>query len=262
MVERVDLTDAPALARIFSEHVFDGVVHLAAQAGVRHSLEFPEEYQRNNIDGTFVLLEAMRAAGVKRLVFASTSSVYGDDTPVPFVETVAADRPVSLYAASKRAGELLAYTYHIAYGFEVVCLRFFTVYGPWGRPDMAIYTFTSRIMAGESVTLFNFGDMRRDFTYVDDIVSGVVAALHIPAGYAVYNLGRGEAVSLHDFVTAIEDATGKVASIELAPIPLGDVTQTYADITAARRDLGYEPQTSVADGVAQYVAWYREYYGG
>jgi UDP-glucuronate 4-epimerase len=260
-VERVNLTDVAALARIFREHTFDGVVHLAAQAGVRHSLEHPEEYQASNIDGTFYLLEAMRTAGVRTLVFASTSSVYGDDTPVPFVETAAADRPVSLYAASKRAGELLAYTYHVAYGFDVTSLRFFTVYGPWGRPDMAIYTFTSRIMGGQPVTLFNFGDMRRDFTYVDDIVQGVTAALATPAGYRVYNLGRGEAIALRDFVTAIEAATGKTATIELAPMPVGDVTQTYADITAARRDLGYNPQTSVTEGVAKYVAWYREYYG-
>lgn len=259
-VLRLNINDSSALGEVFATYQCDAVCHLAAQAGVRYSLDHPAEYIESNYLGTFTLLETMREYGVKQLVFASTSSVYGEEKEVPFVETSAADRPVSLYAATKRAGELLAHTYHHLHGFNVTNLRFFTVYGPWGRPDMAIYTFTDKILRGEPITLYNEGHMRRDFTYIDDIVEGVVAALTQPKNFATYNLGRGQSVPLMDFVQAIEAATGKTAQIEYAPLQPGDVTQTYADISLATRDLGYAPQTSVAAGVAEYVSWFREYY--
>ena len=259
-VIRLSITAAAALDEVFAAHKFDAVCHLAAQAGVRYSLDHPAEYIDSNYLGTFTLLEAMRKHDVKWFVFASTSSVYGEEKEVPFVETSAADRPVSLYAATKRAGELLAHTYYHLHGFKVTNLRFFTVYGPWGRPDMAIYTFTDKILRGEPITLYNNGQMHRDFTYIVDIVEGIVAALAHAANFATYNLGRGQSIPLMDFVQAIEIATGKEAQIEYAPLQPGDVTQTYADISAATRDLGYTPKTSVVTGVAEYVNWFREYY--
>jgi UDP-glucuronate 4-epimerase len=259
-VVHLNITDVTALERLFAAEKFDAVCHLAAQAGVRYSLDHPAEYIENNYRGTFCVLEAMRKYSVNRLVFASTSSVYGEETAVPFAESASADRPVSMYAATKRAGELLAHTYHHLYGFSVTNLRFFTVYGPWGRPDMAIYTFTDKILRGEPITLYNKGKMWRDFTYIDDIIAGVTAALNQAAGYDIYNLGRGQCVSLREFVHAIETATGKTARIHLAQMQLGDVSQTYADISAATRVLGYTPKTSVTEGVARYVAWFNTYY--
>jgi UDP-glucuronate 4-epimerase len=259
-VVHLNITDATALERLFAAEKFDAVCHLAAQAGVRYSLDHPAEYIENNYRGTFCVLEAMRKYSVNRLVFASTSSVYGEETAVPFAESASADRPVSMYAATKRAGELLAHTYHHLYGFSVTNLRFFTVYGPWGRPDMAIYTFTDKILRGEPITLYNKGKMWRDFTYIDDIIAGVTAALNQAAGYDIYNLGRGQCVSLEEFVRAIETATGKTARIHLAQMQPGDVSQTYADISAATRVLGYTPKTSVTEGVARYVAWFNTYY--
>lgn len=260
VMERVDLTDTAALARVFAQHKFDAVAHLAAQAGVRYSLECPEAYVQSNYVGTFNLLEAMRQAGVTKLIYASTSSVYGEDADVPFAETKPADRPVSVYAATKRAGELLLHSYHHLHGFDVACLRFFTVYGPWGRPDMAPYLFTDKILRGEELTVFNKGDMRRDFTYIDDIVEGFVAALRSSHGYEVYNLGAGTPIGLLDFIAAVEQATGQTAKLAYAPMQPGDVSQTYADITKAAARLQYRPQVALAEGMAAYVDWFREFY--
>lgn len=260
-VLRVDLTDTVALAQIFSTHQFDAVAHLAAQAGVRYSLQNPEQYVASNYVGTFNLLEAARVAGVGQVVYASTSSVYGENTPAPFIETASADRPISVYAATKRAGELLGYTYHHLHGMHFTALRFFTVYGPWGRPDMAPHIFTDKILRGEKITVYGEGKLERDFTYIDDIIAGFMAALQKPVGYAVYNLGNGTPVVLIDFIRTIEAAAGRLAEIEYAELQPGDVTRTEANITAAVENLGYAPRTKVADGVASYVAWHREYYG-
>lgn len=260
LVVRESAGNVAALRELFAAYTFDAVCHLAAQAGVRYSLEAPEKYIESNYVDTFRLLEVMREYGVKKLVFASSSSVYGEADNVPFMETAPADRAVSVYAATKRAGEILAYTYHHLHDFDVTALRFFTVYGPWGRPDMAPYIFTDKILAGEPITVFNEGNMRRDFTFIDDIVDGVVNALARVQGYAIYNLGYGQPVPLMDFIAAVEAAAGVTAKIEYAPMQPGDVTQTYADITAAKQALDYQPQTPVAAGVAEYVAWFWEYY--
>jgi UDP-glucuronate 4-epimerase len=254
------IEELETLRELFAAYKFDAVCHLAAQAGVRYSLEAPARYIESNYVGTFRVLEVMREFGVKRLVYASSSSVYGEDDNVPFREDVRADRTVSVYAATKRAGELLVHTYHHLYDFDVTTLRFFTVYGPWGRPDMAPYIFTDKILAGEPITVFNEGNMRRDFTYIDDIVDGVVNALERVQHYAVYNLGYGQPVALMDFIAAVEDAAGVRAKIEYAPMQPGDVTQTYADTTAATHALDYRPRTPVTRGVAEYIAWFRDYY--
>jgi UDP-glucuronate 4-epimerase len=259
-VVRSDLTDTVALSQIFAKHKFDAIAHLAAQAGVRYSLKHPEQYVASNYVGTFNLLEAARDFGVRQIVYASTSSVYGEDTQAPFIETASADRPISVYAATKRAGELLGYTYHHLHDMHFTALRFFTVYGPWGRPDMAPHIFTDKILKGEQITVYGEGKLERDFTYIDDIIAGFVAALQKPAGYAVYNLGNGTPVVLMDFIRTIEAAAGRSAEIEYAELQPGDVTRTEADITAAVKELGYTPQTKVVDGVAAYVDWHRQYY--
>lgn len=260
IVVRADIHDKTALESLFETHTFDGVCHLAAQAGVRYSLESPETYIESNYVGTFALLEVMRAHDVKRFVFASSSSVYGEEATVPFTESMSADRAVSVYAATKRAGEILAYTYHHLYQFDVSCLRFFTVYGPWGRPDMAPFLFTDRITQGQSIQVFNEGKMLRDFTYIDDIVDGVVAALERVSGYEIYNLGNGSPVQLLDFIKTIETTVGKAAQLEMASMQAGDVTQTYADIEKATMKLDYRPKTTLAEGIKAYIDWYNEYY--
>lgn len=259
-VERLDICDRSALLALCERESFDAICHLAAQAGVRYSLEAPEEYVMGNYVGTFNVLDVAKHCGIKKIVFASTSSVYGEEAVVPFVEDMRADMPVSLYAATKRGGEILANTYNHLYGIDIISLRFFTVYGPWGRPDMAPYLFTSKILAGEPITVFNNGEMRRDFTYIDDIVDGFVRAVERGQGCQVYNLGNGEAVELMDFIRTIERVTGKEAKIEFAPMQLGDVTQTYADITRAQSDLGYAPKTDIETGLRQYVEWYQTFY--
>lgn len=260
VVKRASITDEVALRELFAVHEFDAVCHLAAQAGVRYSLEAPAEYIDSNYVGTFRLLEMMREFSVRKLVFASSSSVYGESDEVPFKENMTADKPASVYAATKRAGEILAHTYHHLYDFDVTSLRFFTVYGPWGRPDMAPYIFTDKILRGEPIDVYNNGQMRRDFTYIDDIVDGVVQALARLAGSHIYNLGCGQPVQLMDFIKTIEEATGQSAIIEYQEMQPGDVTQTYADITQAQKDLDYAPQTKLAAGMAEYVNWFRPYY--
>ena len=257
---KINIQDASETARVMKAFAPDVVVHLAAQAGVRYSIENPYTYVDSNVAGTVAVLEAARACGSPRVVLASSSSVYGENGKVPFSETDAVNQPISVYAASKRAGELLGYTYHHLYGLDVSCLRFFTVYGPFGRPDMALFKFTESILAGKPIDLYNNGDMKRDFTFVSDIVDGIVSAGERSRGYEIYNLGYGSPVALMDFVRASEKSAGKEARINALPMQAGDVPLTYADTEKAKRMLGFAPKTAVAEGVAAFVDWYRAYY--
>ncbi len=260
-VRRVDITDFDALEAVFTQDgPFDAVAHLAAQAGVRYSLTHPLVYAQTNYVGTQNVFECARQHGA-RVAFASTSSVYGKNKELPYHEDMRVDEPLSVYAASKRACELLAYSYHSLFGLPVTALRFFTVYGPWGRPDMAFFLFTKAILEGTPIELFNGGDMRRDFTYVDDIVEGFVRALERPKGYRIYNLGHGRAIYLKDFVQLFEHELGKKAQLIEKPMQPGDVPETFADISRAREELGFAPQVPVEEGVKRFVEWYREYYG-
>ena len=236
----------------------DTLVHLAARAGVRPSIEQPLLYQDVNVRGTGVLLEASRRHGVGRFVFASSSSVYGNNEKVPFAEGDNVDYPISPYAATKKAGELLCHTYHHLYGLDVTCLRFFTVYGARQRPDLAIHKFTRLIEAGQPIPVYGDGSMMRDHTFIDDIVAGVLAAVDRCKGYRIYNLGGSVPVSLTDLVAAIERALGKKATIERLPLQPGDVTRTYADTSLAEAELGYKPTTDLETGLKNFVAWFRE----
>jgi UDP-glucuronate 4-epimerase len=256
----IDIADERALEEVFKKHQFDAVCHLAAQAGVRYSIENPFIYARSNYVGTLNIFEYAKRYAVSHVVAASTSSVYGLNDTMPFIETDRVDTPVSIYAATKRGTELLAHAYHHLFDMHITMLRFFTVYGPWGRPDMALFKFTKAILAGEPIPVFNGGDMKRDFTYVDDIVSGVVSALEHPSGFKMYNLGKGSPTDLMEYIHTIEDAVGKKALLDMQPMQPGDVHATWADITAAQADLGYHPKTSVSLGVPQFVEWYRSYY--
>lgn len=235
----------------------DTVVHMAARAGVRPSIEHPLLYQDVNVRGTLVLLEACRRRTVRNFVFASSSSVYGNNKKVPFAETDPVDGPISPYAATKRAGELLCHTFHHLYGMNVTCLRLFTVYGPRQRPDLAIHKFARLMEAGRPIPVFGDGTMMRDFTYVDDIVDGVLRAVDRCDGFHVYNLGESKPVSVNELVAALETALGKKAIIDHKPPQPGDVARTFADISRAREELGYEPGTELADGLARFVAWLR-----
>ncbi|GAB4270783.1 MAG: NAD-dependent epimerase [Deferrisomatales bacterium] len=258
---RADVADPEGLARAFDEGPFDAVCHLAAQAGVRYSLRNPLAYGRSNLMGFLCVLEACRHRGVGNLVYASSSSVYGANEKVPFSEEDRVDRPVSLYAATKVANELMAYTYHHLYRFPTTGLRFFTVYGPWGRPDMALYAFTRKILADEPIDVYNFGKMERDFTYIDDIVAGVVAAIDTPLGCEVLNLGNHRTVSLERFIGVLEQALGRRARRNYLPMQPGDVPRTYADVTKTGRLLGWAPTTPIEEGIPRFVAWYRRYHG-
>ena len=248
-------------AAFVNEAMGDGVsvvVHLAARAGVRPSIEQPLLYQDVNVNGTMVLLEACRQRGIKRFVFASSSSVYGNNEKVPFSESDNVDYPISPYAASKKAAELLSYTYHHLYGMHVTALRFFTVYGPRQRPDLAIHKFTRLIEAGRPIPVFGDGSMRRDHTYIDDIIAGVRAAIDRCDGYRIYNLGNADPVSLDDLIAALESALGKKAVIDRQPLQPGDVHQTYADVDRARAELGYNPKTDLQSGLRRFVDWFRK----
>ena len=267
---RADIASADAVSGIFRSHpAIDRVVHLAAQACVRYSLTNPEAYIQTNLVGHFNMLEACRHhRGLRHLVYASSSSVYGGNTKLPFAVEDHVDQPVSLYAATKAADELMSHCYSHLYGFPSTGLRFFTVYGPWGRPDMSAYIFTRAILSGEPIKVFNRGDMRRDFTYVDDIVAGVVAVLDRPPSvsggtppHRRYNLGNNHAEPLLRFIEVIERATNHKAIIELAEMQAGDVKETYADIESARRDIGFAPRTSIDEGIPRFVAWFRQYHG-
>jgi UDP-glucuronate 4-epimerase len=268
--ERIELASPSALVDLVKRRPeIDRVVHLAAQAGVRYSLVNPQAYVSANLVGHLEVLEACRRISrLKHLVFASSSSVYGGNTRVPFAETDAVDTPQSLYAATKRADELMAYCYAHLFQLPVTGLRFFTVYGPWGRPDMAAWLFTKAILEGKPIQLFNYGKMKRDFTYIDDIVSGVVACLATPpVNHAAdappsrtYNLGNHKSEELEHFVGVLERALGMRATRELLPMQPGDVPATYAEIETARRDFGFHPKTTIEDGLPRFVEWYRAYH--
>jgi UDP-glucuronate 4-epimerase len=273
------LEDADAVARAFDACRPDRVVNLAAQAGVRYSLENPRAYIDANIVGFLNILEACRHRGIEHLVYASSSSVYGANVKLPFSASDSVDHPVSLYAASKKANELMAHTYSHLFGLPTTGLRFFTVYGPWGRPDMALFLFTRNILAGLPIDVFNHGHHTRDFTYIDDIVEGVIRTLdRVPgpdpafdpmhpdpatskAPYRVYNIGNHQPVQLSRYIEVIEDALGRKATKNLLPLQPGDVPDTFADVEALVRDTGYQPSTPIEVGVARFVAWYRDYYG-
>jgi len=276
---RLKLEDQAAMMDLFRGEGFTHVLHLAAQAGVRYSLTNPHAYVDANITGFLNMLEACRAHPVKHLVYASSSSVYGKNTRMPFSVSDNVDHPVSLYAASKKANELMAHTYSHLFGMPSTGLRFFTVYGPWGRPDMALFLFTKAILEGQPIKVFNHGNMLRDFTYIDDIVNGIVRVVEKPpvaneawdgmrpdpsssdVPYRVYNIGNAGPVKLLDFIAALEKALGRSATMEMLPMQPGDVPATFADTNALQNDFGYKPGTPIEKGIDAFVQWYRDYYG-
>ena len=275
---RINLEDSAAITDVFKKYQPQRVVNLAAQAGVRYSLENPQAYVSSNIQGFVNILEACRHQGVEHLVYASSSSVYGANTRMPFSVHNNVDHPVSLYAATKKANELMAHTYSHLFNLPTTGLRFFTVYGPWGRPDMALFIFTRKILAGEPIDVFNFGNHRRDFTYIDDIVQGVIRTLdHVAspntnwngdapdaatssAPYRLYNIGSNNPVELLHYIHVLEECLGKKAIKNLLPLQPGDVPDTYADVGALIADVNYKPSTKVETGIANFVRWYRDYY--
>ncbi len=276
---RFDIEDGDALSRAFSEHQPQRVVNLAAQAGVRYSLENPHAYVSANLVGFVNILEACRYGGVEHLVYASSSSVYGANTRTPFSVHDNVDHPISLYAASKKSNELMAHTYSHLFDLPTTGLRFFTVYGPWGRPDMSLFLFTKKILAGEPIDVFNYGNHRRDFTYIDDIVEGVIRTLDNvatsdpawssdkpdsasgSAPYRLYNIGSNNPVELLRYIELIEERLGRTAEKNLLPLQPGDVPDTYANVDSLMRDVGYRPTTPIEVGIARFVDWYRDYYG-
>jgi UDP-glucuronate 4-epimerase len=276
--QKLDIVDREGMAKLFKEQRFDAVMHLAAQAGVRYSIENPQAYIDANLVGFGNILEGCRHSKVKHLVFASSSSVYGANTKLPFSEHDNVDHPVSLYAASKKANELMAHSYAHLYKLPVTGLRFFTVYGPWGRPDMALFKFTKGIVEGKPIPVFNEGKMVRDFTYIDDIVEGVVRTIDSTAApnpkwsgdnpdsatsyapYRVYNIGNNKPVQLMRYIEVLEQCLGKKAKLDLLPMQDGDVPATYANTDALQQDVGFKPDTPVETGIARFVAWYKEYY--
>jgi UDP-glucuronate 4-epimerase len=276
--QHMDIAEPGAVFKLVADEGFDAVVHLAAQAGVRYSLTHPQSYVQSNLVGFVNMLEACRHHKVKHLVYASSSSVYGGNVKMPFAETDAVDHPVSLYAATKKSNELMAHSYSHLFGLPTTGLRFFTVYGPWGRPDMALFKFTEAILAGRPIDVYGQGKMQRDFTYVDDIVAGVVATLDRPpapdagfdraqpspagswAPYRVFNIGHSEPVPLLDFIATLEKALGRQAIKDLQPMAPGDVVATFADTAALENWTGVHPTTSLADGVTKFVDWYRSYF--
>lgn len=275
---QLDLSDTQGITTLFQSNQPTKVVHLAAQAGVRYSLKNPQAYIDSNVVGTMNILEGCRHFNVEHLVFASSSSVYGANTRQPFSVHDNVDHPVSLYAATKKAGELMAHSYSHLYGLPITSLRFFTVYGPWGRPDMALFLFTKAILSGESINVFNYGKMRRDFTYIDDIIKGVVKVLdktpqpnphwsglnpdpsssYTP--YRVYNIGNNQPIELLRFIEVLETAIGKKAEKNLLPLQAGDVLETYANIDDLTKDTGFKPKTPIEVGIPRFVDWYRSYY--
>ncbi len=276
--KKLDMADRAGISQLFAEHAFDVVVNLAAQAGVRYSLQNPNAYVDANLVGFGNILEGCRHTNVKHLVFASSSSVYGANTKLPFSEKDNVDHPVSLYAATKKAGELMAHSYAHLYGLPCTGLRFFTVYGPWGRPDMAYYSFTRKILAGEPIPVFNEGKMRRDFTYIDDIIEGVERMIDTPpigdtswngdhpnpatsyAPFHVFNIGNSQVEELMRFIQVLEDCLGKKAKIEMLPMQDGDVRATFADTSALQQAVGFKPTTNIETGLQRFVDWYRNYY--
>ena len=277
--EKVDIAEGSACQSTFNEHRPERIVHLAAQAGVRHSIEHPHAYVDANIAGFLNILESARDSDVDHVVFASTSAVYGANTQMPFSAAHNVDHPLSMYAATKKANELMAHAYSHLYRIPATGLRFFTVYGPWGRPDMALFVFTRKILAGEPIEVFNHGNHRRDFTYIDDIVEGVVRVLDRPpssdpawrsdrpdpsssaAPYRLYNIGNGQPVQLLRFIEVIEEQLGRRAVKQLLPMQPGDVQDTFADVGPLATDLDYQPATPIEEGIARFLDWYRDYYG-
>jgi UDP-glucuronate 4-epimerase len=261
---KLDLADRDGMAALFAGEQPEAVINLAAQAGVRYSLQNPYAYADSNLLGFVNVLEGCRHGGVRHFVYASSSSVYGGNAKVPFAETDNVDHPVSLYAATKKANELMAYSYSHLYGIASTGLRFFTVYGPWGRPDMAYFRFTDAILAGRPIDVYNHGRMRRDFTYIDDIADGVIRVLdHRPDGeppHRLYNIGNHQPVELMAFIDMLERELGREAIRNFLPMQDGDVPQTYADTTALRQDVGFAPATPLDEGLKRFVAWYRDYY--
>jgi UDP-glucuronate 4-epimerase len=259
-VLEADIADGAALERALKDQAVDQVCHLAAQAGVRYSLENPLAYESANNLGTLNMLEFCRRRGVKTFVYASSSSVYGGNAKVPFSVDDPVDKPISLYAATKRANELTAHVYHHLYGIHCTGLRFFTVYGPWGRPDMAIFKFTKAILEGKPIDVYSGGKMRRDFTYVTDIARGVAAAMEKSFPYALFNLGDAHPAELLHFIGLLEKALGREAKKNFLPLQPGDVPVTAADIGASRAQLGFDPQVRLEEGIPRFTAWYRDYY--
>ena len=259
---RGDLADYELLTTLFEQHAFDRVCHLGAQAGVRYSIENPSAYKKSNLEGHLNILEACRHAKIERLVYASSSSVYGGNKKVPFSEDDPVDHPISLYAATKKANELMSHTYTHLYGLQTVGLRFFTVYGPWGRPDMAYWLFTDAMLNGRPINVFNHGKMERDFTYIDDVVAGVKAALFADGldAYEIFNLGNNKPENLMDFIQTLADELGVEPQMEMLPMQAGDVPITFADISKARQKLDYQPTTSMEEGLKHFVVWYKEYF--
>ncbi|MDC0887424.1 GDP-mannose 4,6-dehydratase [Altererythrobacter sp.] len=270
---KIDFSNMAALNEAVCDLEFETIVHLGAQAGVRYSIENPHAYVQSNLVGHVNMLELARSRTIRHLVYASSSSVYGLNTPVPFSEDARADFPVSLYAATKKSDELLSESYSHLYRLPMTGLRFFTVYGPRGRPDMMPWLFTEKILSGTSIPVFNQGDMRRDFTFIDDVVDGIIACLGKPpmddqtpkpggsiSPHAVYNIGNSKPEKLMDVISIMEEACGRKAVCDMLPMQPGDVTQTFADISAMKRDFGYSPKVSVADGMAQFVTWFRAYH--
>ena len=275
---RRDLADRKGMEDLFGNNRFDIVVNLAAQAGVRYSIENPYAYVESNLNGFMNILEGCRHSNVSHLVYASSSSVYGLNTNMPFSVHDNVDHPISIYAASKKSNELMAHTYSYLYKLPTTGLRFFTVYGPWGRPDMALFLFTKAILEDKPIDVFNNGEMKRDFTYIDDIIEGVVRVMKLspgpneswsgdkpdpgtsPAPYRIYNIGNNNTVQLMDFITAIEDALGKKARKNFLPLQPGDVPETYANVDDLSRDTGFKPDTDVKNGINKFISWYLEYY--
>ena len=260
----IDTCNRDDLNVVFAIHKFDVVIHLAAQAGVRYSMEAPYKYAESNLMGFLNIIEVCRQHHCDKFIYASSSSVYGNRDDGPFSETSCTDEPESLYAATKRADELIAFTYARQFGIKSVGLRFFSVYGPWGRPDMAYFTFTQKILKGHSIPVFNKGEMARDFTYIDDIVTGIVQLLKriddMP-DYKIYNLGNNHPIKIMEFINVLEDAIGKKAIVDFLPMQAGDVVYTCADITNAANDFGFKPITDIRAGLKEFVDWYKEYFG-
>lgn len=258
---QADIQDLDEMQKVFKRHGPRIICNLAAQAGVRHSLKDPSSYQKSNLEGFLNLLELARAQDVDNFVYASSSSVYGNNKKVPFSVEDRVDTPVSLYAATKKANELMAHAYSYLYGIPCTGLRYFTVYGPWGRPDMALFLFTDAILSGRPINVYNYGRMKRDFTYIDDIVDGTLAALDRAVAYDIFNLGNSDSVELMDFIETLEEELGRKAEKNMMPIQPGDVPETSADIEKSRKLLGFAPKTPLKQGIRNFVAWYREYYG-
>jgi UDP-glucuronate 4-epimerase len=253
-----DIRDNHLLARVFQGQTFDVVVHLAARAGVRPSIDFPKLYEEVNVRGTVSLLDACRAFGTKSIVFASSSSVYGGNSKVPFSEKDRVETPISPYGATKKAGELFCYTYHRLFGINIACLRYFTAYGPRQRPEMAIHKFTRLIDADEKVPIYGDGQSMRDYTYIDDIIEGTMGAIYANEGYEIYNLGESRTIRLSDLIRVLEKTLGKKAIIEGLPVQRGDMPVTYANIEKARKKLSYAPRVSMEEGIRRFVEWYRQ----